>query len=129
MNVKIIIGGGIILAGLVFGALSFVQTSVEYADFQGAISSHKRVQVKGEWQQDKETRYDNEKGQFVFFMKDDRGSEMKVIFDGAKPNNFELANAIVVKGRAEKGCFHASEILTKCPSKYESASQPGGKNL
>jgi cytochrome c-type biogenesis protein CcmE len=52
-------------------------------------------------------------------MKDDNNDQMKVVLDGAKPNNFEIANAIVVKGRYEDGVFHASECLTKCPSKYE----------
>ena len=52
------------------------------------------------------------------------------VLDGAKPNNFELANAIVIKGRVEGSSFHASEILTKCPSKYEAAPAAAArKNL
>jgi len=43
----------------------------------------------------------------------------KVVFEGAKPNNFELADKIVVKGKFDGDHFHASQILTKCPSKYE----------
>jgi len=53
----------------------------------------------------------------------------KVVFDGAKPNNFEIANAVVVKGRYEEGYFHANEILTKCPSKYEADAESVKKTL
>ncbi len=129
MKVKIIIGSLIIVAALVFGAISFVQTNVEYTDFQSAISSGKKVQVKGEWLRDSASGYDPARNQFSFLMKDDNGLQEKIIFDGPKPNNFELANAIVVKGRYQGGCFHASDILTKCPSKYEGDAQAVRKSL
>jgi len=48
---------------------------------------------------------------------------MKVILDGGKPNNFEVADAIVVKGKVKDGTFMASEVLTKCPSKYEATGE------
>jgi cytochrome c-type biogenesis protein CcmE len=38
---------------------------------------------------------------------------------GAKPNNFEAAVSVVVKGRIDDGVLKASNVLTKCPSKYE----------
>ncbi len=129
MNLNLIIGLAVIAAAIVFGAASFLQTSVEYGDFQTALSRGRRVQVKGEWQRGKETNYDATRREFSFYMKDDSGREMRVVFDGAKPNNFELANAIVVKGRVEGSSFHASEILTKCPSKYDAATAPARKNL
>jgi cytochrome c-type biogenesis protein CcmE len=51
---------------------------------------------------------------------DDHGKECQVILEGAAPNNFELATSVVAKGRFTKeGYFHANEVLTKCPSKYE----------
>lgn len=119
MKLKIILAGIVIIAAVIFGAVSFVETNVEYTDFQSAMASHKKVQVKGEWLKDKPSSFAPSTSQFTFFMRDDNGVEQKVIFDGAKPNNFEIANAIVVKGRCEEGVFHASDILTKCPSKYE----------
>jgi cytochrome c-type biogenesis protein CcmE len=124
VNLKIIIAAVIVVAAIIFGALSFIETTVEYTNFGAASSSHKKVQVKGEWVKDKEALYDAAKSQFVFYMKDDSGREEKVVYDGARPNNFEIANAIVVKGRYQEGYFHASEILTKCPSKYEGVSAP-----
>ena len=51
---------------------------------------------------------------------DESGKECKVVLDGAAPNNFELATSVVAKGRfTDEGYFHATEVLTKCPSKYE----------
>jgi cytochrome c-type biogenesis protein CcmE len=52
-------------------------------------------------------------------MTDDEAREVPVEYQGSKPNNFELAESIVVKGKMENGIFVASDILTKCPSKYE----------
>ena len=129
MKLKIIVASVVIIGALVFGAISFVQTNVEYADFQTAVSSHKKVQVKGEWIKERESAYDASKNQFIFYMKDDNGQEQKVVFDGAKPNNFEIANAIVVKGRYMDAHFHATEILTKCPSKYEGTAETVKKTL
>ena len=52
-------------------------------------------------------------------MTDENGNEMKVIFEGTIPNNFETATSVVVTGKYKDGYFHAKDILTKCPSKYE----------
>jgi cytochrome c-type biogenesis protein CcmE len=129
MNLKIVVAGVVIVAAIVFGAMSFIESNVEYTDFQSAINSHKKVQVKGEWIKEKPSSFDAAKSQFTFYMKDDNGTEERVVFDGAKPNNFEIANAVVVKGRFQDGHFHASEILTKCPSKYEAAPDAVKKTL
>lgn len=129
MSVKVIVGSLVILVALVFGAVSFMESNVEYADFQTAISTQKKIQVKGEWLREKESGFDSKHGQFVFFMHDDNGTEMKVVYDGAQPNNFEIADAIVVKGRYRDDHFHASEILTKCPSKYEGDADAVKKTL
>ena len=119
MKLKIVIGGIIILVAIVFGALSFVESNVEYTNFEMSMSMKKKVQVKGVWVKEKESVFNASKREFTFFMKDDKGTEQKVIYRGAKPNNFEIADAIVVKGKYENGIFQANEILTKCPSKYQ----------
>lgn len=129
MIVKIIIASTVIVAAVIFAAVSFVQTNVEYTDFQAAVSSPKKVQVKGEWLRDKESYFDEGKAQFIFYMKDDNNREEKIVLDGARPNNFELAQAVVVKGRYQDGYFHATEILTKCPSKYEADAETVKKTL
>jgi cytochrome c-type biogenesis protein CcmE len=44
---------------------------------------------------------------------------MMVVYDGAKPANFEQADQVVVIGRYENGLFVADQLLVKCPSKYQ----------
>lgn len=119
MNKRYLIGIVIIVVFLVVGFFAFVDTKVEYANFQYAASTHKKCQVKGTWSKEKETGFDGATNKFTFYMKDENNAEMKVVFDGAEPNNFKMAESIVTKGKMRDGYFHASELLTKCPSKYE----------
>ena len=119
MNKRIIIGVIIIVVFLVVGFFSFMDSKIEYADFQKANETHATCQVKGTWVKDKESKFDSQTNQFVFYMVDEKGEEMKVVLDGAKPNNFEMAENVVAKGKVKDGYFHAKEVLTKCPSKYE----------
>jgi cytochrome c-type biogenesis protein CcmE len=129
MNIKVILAVLVIIGALVFGAMSFVETNVEYADFREAETSSRKVQVKGKWLQDKETRFDAETSRFSFYMSDDFGKVQQVVYEGAKPNNFEIADAIVVKGSYHDGTFFAEDILTKCPSKYEGTPEAVQKTL
>ena len=120
MKLKLIIGIIVIVAFIAFGSVSFLQSNVEYTDVAGAIQKHKKVQLKGQWEKDKGSSFDPKTSQFTFYLVDDSGRECKVVLDGAAPNNFELATSVVAKGRyVDEGYFHASEVLTKCPSKYE----------
>jgi cytochrome c-type biogenesis protein CcmE len=119
MNGKILLAGIVIVVGMVLGVSNFLESNVEYGDFATAQRTMKKMQVKGEWVKDKETRFDAEKGKFLFYMKDDNGQVVQVILDGAKPNNFEIATSLVAKGKFEGDVFHAETVLTKCPSKYE----------
>jgi cytochrome c-type biogenesis protein CcmE len=120
MKPKMIAGGVIVVLFLVFGAYSFMESNVEYTDVAGAMTKHKKVQLKGAWNKEKESAFDAKSGQFTFWLTDDQGKECRVVLDGAAPNNFELATSVVAKGRyTDQGYFHASEVLTKCPSKYE----------
>jgi cytochrome c-type biogenesis protein CcmE len=129
MKAKIIVGGIVVVAGIILGALNFMESNVEYADFSTAERTHKKVQVKGEWMKEQPSSFDAEKVKFSFYMKDDAKRTTRVVLDGAKPNNFELATSIVAKGKFVDGEFHASEVLTKCPSKYEGTSEAVKKTL
>lgn len=120
MKAKLIIGGAVVILFIVFGSYSFMESNVEYTDIAGAMSKHKKVQLKGAWNKEKESSFDASRSQFTFWLKDESGKECKVVLEGAAPNNFELAPSVVAKGRfTEEGYFHATELLTKCPSKYE----------
>jgi cytochrome c-type biogenesis protein CcmE len=129
MKAKVIVGGIVVVIGIVLGAMNFMESNVEYADFAAAEQSHKKVQVKGEWVKEEAANFDVQKVKFSFFMKDESNRVVKVVLDGAKPNNFELATSVVAKGKFVNGEFHASEVLTKCPSKYEGSAETVKKSL
>ena len=118
-KLKYIVGIVIIGVFLVVGFISFMDSKVEYVDFKEAQNRKGTVQVKGYWVKEKESGFDVNTNTFTFYMRDDNNTEMKVVLDGAKPNNFEVADAIVAKGKVENGYFHAKDVLTKCPSKYD----------
>jgi cytochrome c-type biogenesis protein CcmE len=121
MKLKVIIAAVIVVAFLVFGSYSFLESNVEYTDIAGARAKQKKVQLKGIWDKEKPSAFDPQKSTFTFYLVDDAGQECRVILEGAAPNNFELATSVVAKGRyvKEGEYFHATELLTKCPSKYE----------
>ena len=129
MKPKVVIGLAVIVVGIVLGSMSFLESNVEYVDFAAAQKTHKKVQVKGEWMKDQESRFDADKAQFIFYMKDDNGRVERVVLEGAKPNNFELATSIVAKGTYKDGYFHSTDVLTKCPSKYEGDAEAVKKSL
>ena len=119
MKKKYIIG---IVLGLVFiiiAVMSFDKSKVEYANFSKAKASGKVYQIIGSWVQDKPSDYDITKNQFTFYMRDEASIVTKVVYTGSKPNNFNIAPTVVVKGQYEGDCFKANNLLTKCPSKYE----------
>ncbi|MGD9899799.1 MAG: cytochrome c maturation protein CcmE [Calditrichaceae bacterium] len=117
MRLKYIIGGLIIIGFTVWAGISFNSTLTPYVSIEDAVKSGSVVQVKG-------TRVDNgnfdlDRNLFVFKLKDDKGLMVDVLYDGAKPGNFDQATEVVCVGQYKEGNFHAKEILVKCPSKYQ----------
>jgi len=120
MKNKYVFGGIIIAVFLVLMGYLFTQSNIEYVDdFNKVMSTERTVKATGSWVKEKNYQIDNQNKTFSFFMADDHGKQMKVIYEGAIPNNFESAISVVVTGKYENGYFHAKDILTKCPSKYE----------
>jgi cytochrome c-type biogenesis protein CcmE len=120
---RIITGLAIILVFITIGFLTALNNKVEYVNFSEAQNKMKTVEVKGKWVKEKDAKYDTGNNTFTFYLKDDLNNESKVVFDGARPNNFEVADAVVVKGKMHGDHFQAKEILTKCPSKYEATNE------
>lgn len=119
MKPRYIIGGIIAVALAVVGYMALDTSSVEYADIDRAERLGKTVQVVGTWVKEEGSSYDNQANIFRITMKDEHGRRIPVELNGAKPNNFEIAVSVVVKGRIDNGVMKASNVLTKCPSKYE----------
>ena len=120
MKNKYIFGGIIIAVFLVLMGYLFTQSNIEYVDdFNKVMSTDKVVKATGSWVKEQNYQLDNQNKTFSFMMTDVNGNQMKVIYEGTIPNNFESATSVVVTGKYQNGYFHAKDILTKCPSKYE----------
>lgn len=114
---------GIIVIAIAIGAIiSTVADAATYADFGMAQQfPGKEFQVVGQLNKDKSIDYVPERNanEFSFYMVDNHGKEQKVIFNGAKPQDFERSEQVVITGTLDGEEFHADKILMKCPSKYQ----------
>lgn len=120
MKNKYIFGGIIVVVFLSIMGYLFTQSNIQYeSDFVKIMQKEKTFKATGKWVKDKNYRLDQTSKTFSFYMVDERGTEMKVQYKGSIPNNFEIAQSIVVTGYYKDGTFHAKDILTKCPSKYQ----------
>lgn len=129
MNKKYIFGGGIIVVFMGVMIFLFTQTNISYeSNFDKIMASTRTIKATGSWVKEKNYQIDKEKNQVTFYMKDETGKEMKVILAGNIPNNFESSISLVVTGKYKDGTFHASEILTKCPSKYQEQPTQNAKS-
>jgi cytochrome c-type biogenesis protein CcmE len=62
---------------------------------------------------------------FTFYMSDEDGKLCKVQYKGSKPQDFEKSEQVVITGRMENdSVFMASDLLLKCPSKYNEEKKP-----
>ena len=120
MKNKYIFGGFIIVVFLGIMGYLFTQSNIQYQDdFTQVMQTSKTVKATGSWVKEKNYQIDKVNKTFTFYMVDVKGNEMKVVYNGTIPNNFESATSVVVTGKYVEGYFHARDILTKCPSKYE----------
>jgi cytochrome c-type biogenesis protein CcmE len=128
MNNKYIFGGIIIVVFFSIMGYLLTETNIKYEeDFTKVENSSSTVKATGSWVKEKNYQIDKQKNIFSFYMKDYNGKELKVIYKGAIPNNFESSTSVVVTGKFKNGNFYASDILTKCPSKYESEYEASQK--
>jgi cytochrome c-type biogenesis protein CcmE len=111
----------VLLAVSIGGIVAMTGDYTTYGSFALSKSSPKTtLNIVGYLDKDKAIVYEPEKNAnyFEFTMNDKDGNNQLVYYKGAKPQDFERSEQIVVKGQMEGDKFHAAEILMKCPSKY-----------
>ena len=129
MKNKYKFGGLIIVIFMAVMAYLFTETNIAYEEnFSNIVASNKTMKATGSWVKEKNYSVDKENKLFSFYMKDHLGNEMKVVYNGTIPNNFESSTSVVVTGKYKDGSFHAKDILTKCPSKYEEKFEESSKS-
>jgi cytochrome c-type biogenesis protein CcmE len=124
---KIHIIGIIIIAVCIGFIMTSLGDSTTYATFkEAAASPGTEFHVVGKLNKDKEAIYDPAANAnlFIFYMVDRDGNERKVLLHKTKPQDFERSEQIVLIGAVQGEEFHASDILMKCPSKYNDG-KPG----
>ena len=112
---------GIIIIAIAIGVIiSTYADSSTYGNFTDAKTNETELHVVGQLNKEKQLFYNPQEdaNYFAFYMKDNKGQECKVVFNGSKPQDFERSEQIVLTGKMVGNEFHASKILMKCPSKY-----------
>ena len=128
VNVKFIAAGLVIVAAMAFLAVSSFQSNSMYymtvpelkaqAQADGAAFYDKMVRVSGPLH--KESIDWNAKTLTLKFHINDGNEMFPVVFVGPIPDTMENGETVVVEGKyTPAGVFNASNILVKCPSKYE----------
>lgn len=127
----LLLGGGVVLAmGFLVavgmnreGGMAFYMT---VSEFKGAPST-KGVRVNGKVANGSIERLPS--GQDVTFLMTDGQATLPVSYHGIIPDTFVEGADVVVEGGIDpaSGTFHASNLLAKCPSKYEAAAKEGEK--
>ncbi len=117
------IAGIIVFTSLVM--FNFSQSISSYMDFEQAAGTEgDRIHVIGTWDSTQPASFSSETMSFSFFMTDESGNTRRVTYPRPKPNNFEQADQIVVIGEMRGDTFVSRDMLVKCPSKYNDATNP-----
>lgn len=121
----------IIVIAVSIGAIFTTLTDAsEYVDFDKAYE-HRGVEyhVIGKIDSTGDITYDPmSPNEFKFTMVDNNGISKDVVVHMSKPQDFEKSEQVVLIGKASENSdiFHASNVLMKCPSKYNDGASDGG---
>jgi cytochrome c-type biogenesis protein CcmE len=119
----------IVIIALAIGAIfTSLFDSSTYGSFKDAFADEGTyIQVVGQLNKEKEITYNPEVNAdlLIFHMIDNDGTEKKVFLNQSKPQDFERSEEIVIKGKAKGEDFYATDMLMKCPSKYNEGGMEG----
>lgn len=124
MKSKAVIGSIIILGAMAWGISSFVGTTVQYVSIAEARTADRTVQVMGKIDTE-QVKYNSAESRLEFAIYDAEALEkshaenMKIVYYGTVPGNFDQATSVVCKGTNKDEGFVAEKLLVKCPSKYQ----------
>lgn len=127
MNKKLLIGGIIILIVVAYLFWSGMKDSSVYfltvAEFFAQIDQMegKGTRINGDivtgsikWEAS---------NLLLTFQLTDGKNVLNVRHNGVAPDTFQEGLPVVVEGKYENGVFNATQIMTKCPSKYEAKKE------
>ena len=122
----------VFIAAAIAVLTSFLQTATTYDSIETAMTKPgKFVHVMAKLDLTQKLEYDaiNNPNYLSFTVVDSTGGSMKVVYHNAKPDNLEISDKLVLKGKYEGDHFECKDIQTKCPSKYKEDMKVNEKNL
>ncbi|WP_144547647.1 cytochrome c maturation protein CcmE [Bacillus sp. X1(2014)] len=124
-NTIVMLGGFIIAGAIVFLLMAATPGSsgveLTMKELLATQEQHKNdfVTVEGLLIEDS-IKWDANKIELKFDVKDNDGNVMHVIHNGTKPDNFSEGVITILQGApTKKNTFVAETVKTRCPSKYE----------
>lgn len=123
MKRSYLVGAALIVAFAALGIGQLKNTLTTYVGFEEARAAGERVQIKGKIDK-KSVRFESQTNDLRFDVTDEAGERMHIEYAGATPGNFNQASHVVAVGEYKEGVFHATDLLIKCPSKYQGQSAP-----
>ncbi len=122
----------VFIAAAIAVLISFLQTATTYDTVDTAISKPgKFVHLMARWDKSEPLEYDaiKDPNYLSFTAIDTLGKKVRVVYHNPKPENFEMSESLVLKGKYENGQFNCDNIQTKCPSKYKDDMKAAQKNV
>jgi cytochrome c-type biogenesis protein CcmE len=112
--------------------ISFLQSASTYDTVDTAMAKPgKFVHLMARLDKNQPVEYDAIKNPnyLSFTAIDTLGKSVKVVYNQPKPENFEMAEKLVLQGKYVDGLFECKTIQTKCPSKYKDDIKTAEKNI
>jgi cytochrome c-type biogenesis protein CcmE len=122
----------VLIAGAIAVLLTFLKGASTYDTIETARSKPgKFVHLMARLDKTQPVEYDAVKdpNYLSFTAIDTTNVAIKVVYHSAKPDNFEMSDKLVLKGKYTDGFFDCKEIQTKCPSKYKDDMKAAQKNI
>jgi cytochrome c-type biogenesis protein CcmE len=122
----------VLVAAAIAVLISFLQTATTYDTVDTAISKPgKYVHLMARLDKSQPVEYDalKDPNYLAFTAVDTLGKSVKVIYHNPKPENFEISERLVLKGKYNDGIFNCKSIQTKCPSKYKEDMKAAQENV
>lgn len=115
----------VVAIGVVISLFMNISTYSNFA--KASRNMGKDFQIIGKLDKTRPVIYDAKlnPNEFSFYMADEKGHVRKVIYSGAKPQDFEKpAQLVVIGSMADDSIFKAKSLLMQCPSKYNDKDKP-----
>jgi len=115
----------IVFAAVLIGAIMWTYADAStYANFELTDKNPGQTfTVVGYLDKEADMNFDPQTSSFTFTAIDKDGARKKILYNQPKPTDFERSEEITMKGLSKDSLFIATEILMKCPSKYNEQNQ------